>query len=329
MGAEDGYFDKGSFLTGIDNNRIPHILVLGGINMGLITKASRMPSPGETLRGDSFYASPGGKGATQAVAASRLNSEVKMIGKVGNDIFAEILRENLKNNGVDITNIATDPNKSTGVGVIIVNSNSSQNHIIATYGANLECSKDQVEIVTNLISWADILVLQMEIPFDISIQAAMIAKEHGVTVILDPAPATKIPTSSYKHFDVITPNQTEAKLLTGITVHDKNSAKQAAKVLFKRGTPIVIIKIGEQGVYYLTKDESDFVPPFKVNAVDTTSAGDAFSGALAVCIAEKKPIKESIVFSSAAGAIAVTKLGVQDSMPYSTEIDALRNNNNL
>ena len=147
-----------------------------------------------------------------------------------------------------------------------------------------------------LISWSDVLVLQMEIPFDISIQAAMVAKKHNVTVILDPAPASKIPTSAYQYFDAITPNQTEAEFLTGIVVNNKDSAKQAAKILFTRGIPVVIIKIGEQGVYYLTKDESNFIPPFKVNAVDTTSAGDAFSGALAVCLAEKKSIKESIIF---------------------------------
>ena len=313
-------------MTGTDNYQTPHILVLGGINMGLITKAPRIPSPGETLRGESFYASSGGKGATQAVAASRLGSEVKMIGKVGNDFFAKILRENLKNNGIDITNIATDPSKSTGAGVIIVNSDSSQNHIIATYGANLECNKDQVNTVQNLVSWSDVLVLQMEIPFDISIQAAMVAKKHNVTVILDPAPATKIPTSAYQYFDAITPNQTEAEFLTGIVVNNKDSAKQAAKILFTRGIPVVIIKIGEQGVYYLTKDESNFIPPFKVNAVDTTSAGDAFSGALAVCLAEKKSIKESIIFSSAAGAMAVTKPGVQDSMPYTKEVENLLTN---
>ena len=301
------------------------VLVLGGLNMGLITKVSRMPEEGETLRGNEFYASSGGKGATQAVAASRNLSEVKMVGRVGDDIFGKSLVETLKNDKIDTGNIAIDFTSSTGTGVIIVDS-SSQNRVIATYGANLNCDYEQLQSVNKFIEWADILMLQMEIPFELSVQAARIAKANNTTVLLDPAPASNIKLNDYQYFDVITPNQIEAEYFTGIKVDNESSAAKAGDILFGRGVGSVIITIGDQGVYYKTSNENGFVPSFKIDSIDTTSAGDAFNGAFASCITKKMSIYDSVRFGCAAGALAVSKKGVQDSMPYSNEIDSFIEN---
>ena len=310
----------------VENNSChPRVLVFGGLNMGLITKVPRMPEEGETLRGSEFYASSGGKGATQAVAASRNLAEVKMIGKVGDDIFGKSLLDTLNNENIDTAHIGTDGIASTGTGVIIVDS-SSQNRVIATYGANLKCDYQQLQSVNQLIDWADILMLQMEIPFELSVQAARIAKANNTTVLLDPAPASNIQLNEYQYFDVITPNQIEAEYFTGLKVESESSAAKAAGILFDRGVGIVIITVGDQGVYYKTQDESGFVPSFKIDSIDTTSAGDAFNGAFASCLTKDMLIYDSVKFACAAGALAVSKKGVQDSMPYSNDIHSFMDN---
>ena len=310
----------------VENNSChPRVLVFGGLNMGLITKVPRMPEEGETLRGIEFYASSGGKGATQAVAASRNLAEVKMIGKVGDDIFGRSLLDTLNNENIDTGHIGTDGIASTGTGVIIVDS-SSQNRVIATYGANLKCDYQQLQSVNQLIDWADILMLQMEIPFELSVQAARIAKANNTTVLLDPAPASSIQLNEYQYFDVITPNQIEAEYFTGLKVESESSAAKAAGILFDRGVGTVIITVGDQGVYYKTQDESGFVPSFKIDSIDTTSAGDAFNGAFASCLTKDMLIYDSVRFACAAGALAVSKKGVQDSMPYSSDIHSFMDN---
>ena len=310
----------------VENNSChPRVLVFGGLNMGLITKLPRMPEEGETLRGNEFYASSGGKGATQAVAASRNLTEVKMIGKVGDDIFGRSLLDTLNNENIDTGHIATDGIASTGTGVIIVDS-SSQNRVIATYGANLKCDYKQLQSVNQLIDWADILMLQMEIPFELSVQAARNAKANNTTVLLDPAPASKIQINEYQYFDVITPNQIEAEYFTGLKVESESSAAKAAEILFDRGVETVIITVGDQGVYYKTQDESGFVDSFKIDSIDTTSAGDAFNGAFASCLTKDMSIYDSVRFACAAGALAVSKKGVQDSMPYSNDIHSFMDN---
>ena len=310
----------------VENNSChPRVLVFGGLNMGLITKVPRMPEEGETLRGSEFYSSSGGKGATQAVAASRNLAEVKMIGKVGDDIFGRSLLDTLNNENIDTAHIGTDGIASTGTGVIIVDS-SSQNRVIATYGANLKCDYQQLQSVNQLIDWADILMLQMEIPFELSVQAARIAKANNTTVLLDPAPASSIQLNEYQYFDVITPNQIEAEYFTGLKVESESSAAKAAGILFDRGVGIVIITVGDKGVYYKTQNENGFVDSFKIDSIDTTSAGDAFNGAFASCLTKDMSIYDSVRFACAAGALAVSKKGVQDSMPYSSDIHSFMDN---
>jgi ribokinase len=300
----------------------PNILVFGGINMGLITRAARLPKPGETLRGERFFNSSGGKGATQAVAAARLGARVKMIGRVGDDLFGPALLAALRRDHIDISDVAVDPDHATGVGVIIIDAN-GQNHVLATYGANLQCGDDQLHVVEQSLDQADILMLQMEIPFEVSIKAAQRAKERGIRTILDPAPAAQIPLATYPHLDIIAPNQTEAEFHTGIKVIDPDSARKAAQILLERGAATAIIKMAELGVYFSTGQSDGFIPPFYVEVVDTTSAGDAFHGALATALAEGKSLEDAVHFGAAAGALAVTKLGVQDAIPTRAEVESL------
>ena len=290
--------------------------------MGLITRSSRLPMPGETLRGERFYSSSGGKGATQAVAAARLGARVKMVGRVGDDLFGPALVQALRKDRIDVSAIAIDPDHASGVGVIILDA-SGQNHVLATYGANLQCDDDQLRAVEKSLPRADTLVLQMEIPFEVSVRAAQAAKQAGVRVILDPAPAAEIPLAAYPYLDIVAPNQTEAEFHTGIAVTEVESARQAATALLERGVSIAIIKMGELGVYFASSEASGFIPPFRVDVVDTTSAGDAFHGALAVALAEGRDLEDAIRFSAAAGALAVTRPGVQDAMPIRAEVEAL------
>ena len=302
----------------------PKIVALGGMNMALIGTADRLPHPGETLRGERFYTAPGGKGATQAVAAARLGANVKMVGRVGRDIFGPTLLNALKNDGIDVTGVAEDPDHPSGVGMIVLNAE-RQNHVLAIYGANLRCNEEQLAAVEAALDGADILLLQMELPFHLSIAAARAAKAKGVITMLDPAPASDIPLETFPHIDIITPNQTETEYHTGISVDDIPSAQQAAKLLLEKGVGAAIVKLAEQGVYWASREASGHVPAYEVEVVDTISAGDAFSGALAVALGEGRSMEVAIRYGSAAGALAVTKRGVQTAMPTRAEVDGLFN----
>lgn len=302
----------------------PNIVALGGMNMALIGTATRLPQPGETLRGERFYTAPGGKGATQAVAAARLGANVKMVGRVGRDIFGPTLLSALRNDGIDVTGVAEDPDHPSGVGMIVLNAE-RQNHVLAIYGANLQCNEDQLAAVEAALDGADILLLQMELPFHLSIAAARTAQSRGVVTMLDPAPASDIPSEAFQHFDIITPNQTEAEYHTGISVDDVPSAQAAAEVLLEKGIGTAVVKMAEQGVYWASRDASGYVPAYEVAVVDTISAGDAFSGALAVALGEGRSMEQAIRYGAAAGALAVTKRGVQTAMPTRAEVDGLFN----
>ncbi len=237
----------------------PRVLVLGGINMGLITRAGTLPAPGQTLRGERFYSSPGGKGATQAVAASRQGARVKMVGRVGDDLFGPALLESLRSHGVDTAAVSVDPEAASGVGVILVDG-SGQNRVLATYGANLRCGGEQLRAVEAALPDTDVLLLQMEIPLDVSLRAARAARDRNVRVILDPAPAADIPAEAFAAFDIVAPNQTEAEFLVGVAVDSVESAARAAGLLLQRGAPAAVIKMAELGAYYRSGDEEGFVP---------------------------------------------------------------------
>jgi len=297
-------------------------VVLGSINMDLIGAAPRLPSPGETVLGGDFYTAPGGKGANQAVAAARMGASVRMIGRVGSDLFAPQLLDNLRASGVEVSGVMEDPDAASGVAMILLDA-SRQNRILVASGANMRCDEAQVDAVASALEGADALMLQCEIPAAASLNAARIAREMGVRVVWDPAPADAFPPEAYAVVDVLTPNQSETALLTGIDVADLASAESAARVLVQRGVRAVVVKMGEHGALHLSDGDSGYVPPFEMEAVDTVAAGDAFGAAMTCALAEGKPLKEAVRYGAAAGALAVTRPGAQDAMPTRAEMETL------
>ena len=300
----------------------PKVVVLGGINIDLIALTSRLPAPGETVVGEDFYTTPGGKGGNQAVAAARLGAEVSMVGRVGGDIFGPGLLADLRKEGIDVSGVAEDPERASGVAVIILNAE-RQNHIVAAYGANAACDEDQLVAARRAVVGADALLLQQEIPVEVSRAAAEFARSKGVRVFWDPAPARDLPDEAYAVIDVLTPNQTEAAAITGVDVVDVASAERAAMVILGKGVSVAIVKLGEQGVYYASEDESGHVLAFSVEAVDTVAAGDAFGSAVAVALIEGQSLGKAVRFGAAAGALAVTKAGAQAAMPTRAEVESL------
>jgi ribokinase len=298
------------------------VVVLGGINMDLIGAAPRLPAPGETVRGERFYTAPGGKGANQAVAAARLGARVRMVGRVGNDMFGPGLLDGLRGYGIDVSGVAVDPERASGIALILLDSQ-KQNHIVAIYGANMACDDDQLRAVETALQGADSLLLQHEVPIEVSAAAARAARKRGVRVIWDPAPAGEIPPAAFADLDIITPNQTEAEYLTGVSVADVDSARAAAEVLLERGAAVAVVKLGEMGVYFASDGASGHVASYRVDVVDTIAAGDGFAGALAVALAEGRGLEDAVRYGAAAGALAVTRPGAQEAMPARDEVEAL------
>lgn len=303
-------------------SRKPVIVVLGGINMDLVGTTERMPAPGETVFGQSFHTAPGGKGANQAVAAARLGAEVRMVGRVGQDEFGPVLLDGMRREGIDISGVASDPNNSSGIAMILLDGR-KENYIIAIYGANLASDHEQVSAVESSLDGADALLLQLETPLEVAVESARFAKRRGVHVVWDPAPALDMGHNAYTLCDVLTPNQSEAEYLTGITVTDLDSAKRASRQLVSDGVSACVLTMAEAGSYYATRDGEGFVPPFDVEVSDTVAAGDAFSAGLGVALAEGLSLPSAVRYASAAGALAVTKRGAQEAMPHRREVDAL------
>ncbi|MEC9308937.1 MAG: ribokinase [Chloroflexota bacterium] len=297
------------------------IIVLGGINMDLVTFTPRFPLAGETIVGTKFVTYPGGKGANQAVAASRSGGSVYMIGRVGNDDFGPQLISDLNLAGVNTSGVGVSDTNS-GIAIITID-DSSQNQIIQVLGANDTCGETESTRIGELIETSSTLLLQLEVSIDLSLDVAKLAHKRGKTVILDPSPVRPFPEDVYHYCSVITPNETDAEALVGFVVTDLESAELAAMTLINRGVPNVIIKLGEQGALYANTDGRGHIPAFSVTAVDSVGAGDAFNGALAVALSEDFSLRDATRFASAAGALAVTKVGAQDAMPNRSDIDIL------
>ena len=295
------------------------VVVLGSINMDLTTYVPKLPQPGETLQGSSYITVPGGKGNNQAVAAARLGADTKFIGRVGTDGFGKEVLQIVADQNVDVSQVMKDPENGTGIAVISVDQN-AENSIIIISGANFALDDSDVERASQNMDDAQVLMLQMEIPLETALKAAKIAKEKGVKVVFDPAPAKPLPDEAYKLMDFITPNETETEILVGIRPGNQEEASKAAKLLLEKGAGTAIIKMGGSGVYYENKEESGFVPPYKVNPIDTVAAGDAFNAGLAVAISEGKPLAEAVRWGAAAGAIATTRKGALPAMPYREEV---------
>ena len=298
------------------------ILVLGGINIDLIASSDRIPLPGETVTGDLFYTTPGGKGANQAVAAARMGASVRMVGRVGADAFGPGLIEDLRTEGIDVSAVAEQAGAASGVAVILLDGE-RQNYIVQVRGANLLAGEAEAAAAAGALGAADALMLQLELPFDVSLRTARAARRAGVPVIWDPAPPSPDMERAIGSVDVITPNQSEAQFLTGIEVTGPESAGAAAGDLLGRGVPTVVIKMAEMGAYYATAAESGHVPAPRVGVIDSVAAGDAFGGALAVSIAEGRSLRRSVELGCAAGALAVTRPGAQAAMPSRREVERL------
>jgi ribokinase len=290
------------------------IIVFGSINLDLVTRTHRLPKPGETLAGISFVTASGGKGANQAVSAAKLGMTTWMIGRVGGDRFGQELLESLQQSGVKCDRILIDESTTSGIATIAVE-NSGENTIIIVPGANDRVNESDCDRLTDLLPDAAALLLQLEIPLPAVLTAAKKAQNAGVPVILDPAPARELPPELYSLIDIITPNETELSILTGIAVRDIETARKAITELQKRGVRTAIAKLGAKGVLCARGEAEFFVPAFAVEAVDTVAAGDAFNGALAVAISQGLPLSEALVWGAAAGALTVTKPGAQSALP--------------
>ena len=309
-------------MASVERIRKAKIVVMGGINMDVVATVHRMPEPGESVHGDDFFMAGGGKGANQAVAAARLGAAVTMVGKVGDDDFGRTLLDNMRSEGIDMQGVAADPSNTTGVAVIMVDS-TGQNIIAEVYGANRASGKAQLEAAKSAMHEADILMLQLETPPHVSLEAAKYARSHGIRVVWDPAPAADMPDEGFVFADFLTPNETEAAELTGIRVTDEKSARKAADALLSKGVETAVVKMGYQGVVGVTAHEHHYIRPFDVNAVDSVAAGDAFGAGFAVALAEGHGLRDALRFGAAAGALAVTKHGAQDAMPSRHELEAL------
>lgn len=303
--------------------RPPRIVVIGSINLDLVYHVARLPQPGETLTGTSFQQVHGGKGANQAVAAARLNADVSLIGRIGDDAFGAALIAGLREEAVDVSHVETSVGTSSGLAVIGVE-DSGQNCIIVIPGANGLVTSADVMAAESVIAAADVLLLQLEIPVAAVITAIRIARQHNVLTVLDPAPALKPFPAELLCVDVICPNESEASLITGLPVANVAEAIAAARHLQSQGARIAVITLGSRGcVACEESDNPTHVPSFPVTAVDTTAAGDAFAGALGFCLALGQPILEALRFASAAGALAATRHGAQPAMPRLEEVNAL------
>ncbi|PWB72526.1 MAG: ribokinase [Anaerolineales bacterium] len=296
---------------------MPDILVVGSLNADLVVRTPRFPQPGETISGEDLQVIPGGKGANQAVAAVRLGANVSMLGRVGRDNFGNFLLENLDQNKVDTKLIRRD-DASTGTAIIVLDSN-GQNSIVLSAGANGKVSPSDVEHAS--FSDFNLLLLQLEIPTPTVYSAAQRAKESGVRVLLNPAPAKELPDDLIALADFLIPNETELSLLTGTDVKDIPSAEQAAKKLRERGAKHVIVTLGEKGALLVTGGQTTHINSYKVDVVDTTAAGDAFIGGFATSVLQNKSLEESVRFGCACGALTATKFGAQPSLPTKEEVE--------
>jgi len=299
------------------------ILVVGSINMDLVVRSEHMPSPGETVLGEGFVTSPGGKGANQAVAAARLGARCSMLGRVGEDAFGQALLKGLIDEGVDCAGVLVTDQAASGVAMVIVDAR-GENSIVVAGGANQHLTPDDVFSREAAFKAADAVALQLELPLPTVRAAIDVAKRNACKVILDPAPMPKSLWASICEVDVITPNVTEAERITGTKTGEERADMNIALDLIARGAAAAVLKLGSRGSMVVTADgQMARVGAYNVDIVDTTAAGDAFNAALALCAAEGMDLPAAAKFANAAGALACTRLGAQSAMPTRDEVRML------
>lgn len=300
--------------------RSAKVLVVGSCNTDMMVKAKHLPVPGETIIGEKFYMIPGGKGANQAVAIARLGGEVTFVCKTGNDIFGHQSQQLFEEEGIDISYILSDKTNPSGVALITVDEE-AENCIVVASGANANLLPKDLKFIDPVIDASDIILMQLEIPMETVIYVAELAREKGKPVILNPAPAQDLPQRLLQCLSIITPNETEAQMISGVAITDEASAIKAAEVIAGMGVEKVIITLGSKGCLVYSEGIAELVSAYKVEAIDTTAAGDTFNGALAVALTERSNVVDAVRFACKAAAICVTRIGAQASVPYRTEVD--------
>ncbi len=298
------------------------IIVIGSCNTDMVIKADRLPIPGETVIGGTFLMNPGGKGANQAVAAARMGGNVTFVSKTGNDVFGKQSVELYNSEGINTKYIFSDPRNPSGVALITVDAK-GENCIVVASGANASLSPADIESAKPEIETADLVLMQLEIPIETVEYAAEMASVKGIPVILNPAPARALSEQLLKRLYMITPNKTEAEILSGIKVTNWDKAKQAADVISAKGVDIVVITLGSLGAFIKENGKYHKVEAFPVTAVDTTAAGDCFSGSLCVGLSEGLSITDAVKMAAKASALTVTRMGAQSSIPYRKELTSL------
>jgi ribokinase len=296
------------------------IVVIGSSNTDMVVKAPHLPVPGETIIGGTFFMNAGGKGANQAVAAARLGGSVSFIAKTGDDIFGRQAVELFTREGIDTSGVITDPSLPSGVALITVD-DKAENCIVVAPGANAGLAVSDIQKFNRTIESATIILAQLETPIETISYATSLAVANKVKVVLNPAPACPLPDELLKNVSIITPNEKEAEMLTGIAVTDMSSAEKAAVVLKEKGIETIIITLGAKGALIFHENKFELVDTPKVVAVDTTAAGDVFNGALVVALSEGKEMREAVSFACKAASISVTRLGAQASAPYRDEVN--------
>ena len=294
------------------------IVVIGSSNTDMVIKTEHLPAPGETILGGNFFMNAGGKGANQAVAAARLKGDVCFIAKIGNDVFGKQAIELFAKENINTEYIFIDDKNPSGVALITVDAQ-GENCIAVAQGANGNLSVDDIKNAEQVLLNADIILVQLEIPIETIEYIATVAKQYNKQLVLNPAPACILPDELLSKVSIITPNETEAAMLAGITINNVDDAIQAAAKLHEKGIGTIIITLGSEGALLYQNNRHELITTNKVVAVDTTAAGDVFNGALAVAISEKKNVEEAIKFANNAASISVTRLGAQASAPYRSE----------
>lgn len=299
------------------------ILVIGSFMMDQVVLTPRAPENGETIIGEKITRHPGGKGANQAVAASRLGAEVKMAGKTGSDEFGDIFMSALKKEKIDTKLVLKDPDEPTGIGIVVTETN-GDNRIVVIPGANLAYDVSDLKKIEREIKESSLVILQLEMNQEVVDKSVEMAYQNHIPVILNPAPARKLSDQLLSKVAYLTPNETELGLLTNSTILTVSDAEQAAQSLVQKGVKTVIVTLASKGALIVKKDYVNYIPGFPVKAVDSVAAGDAFNGALAVKIKENASIEEAVTFANAVGALTVTREGAIPSLPTLGEVEAFR-----
>lgn len=298
------------------------LCVIGSLNIDLTIRTPHFPLPGESIIGTDFATYTGGKGGNQAIAAARLGGDLLLVARLGADQYESMYRTTLDENGVDTSGLLIDPQSSSGVALIVVDT-TGENSIVLAPGANMRFDRSQIDACWPMIAQRDIFLFQLEIPMDTILYAAARLHAAGKTVILDPAPAQPLPDPLFSCVDYLTPNETELALLTGLPTETDAQAVTAAQSLLKKGVQCVIAKRGTKGAMLVTQDRHAAISGFAVNAVDTTAAGDSFNAGFAVALAQDKPLAEAVRFANAVGALSTTAAGAQAAMPTMSQAMAL------